>query len=85
MLATMFCPDTRSEVFVASTVPRSVCPLHAGSGDPSPYFEEQQPSEPGIAPMGETPRSEEQRRETEQRRRERDKGIKGLLRRIFGE
>src|ERR1041385_3263924 len=32
MLATPYCPTSRSEIFAAGTEPTSVCPLHAGSG-----------------------------------------------------
>ena len=81
-LATPFCPDSRGEVFVAGTEPQTVCAFHAGSGDPSPFWSEPSMDEardedrPETAPV--TP--EEQRR----RARERDKGLKGLLKRIFG-
>ncbi|HEX8619824.1 MAG TPA: PBP1A family penicillin-binding protein, partial [Thermoanaerobaculia bacterium] len=40
MLATPYCPRTRTEAYVAGTEPSSVCSLHAGSGDPSPYWNE---------------------------------------------
>jgi penicillin-binding protein 1B len=39
MLATPYCPATRTEVYVAGTEPRSVCSIHAGSGEPSPFPE----------------------------------------------
>ena len=38
MLATPYCPQTKDEIFVAGTEPTSVCPLHAGSGEPSPFW-----------------------------------------------
>lgn len=38
MLATPYCPRSRTEVYVAGTEPESVCPLHAGSGEPSPFW-----------------------------------------------
>ena len=80
MLATPYCPTTRSETYVAGTEPESVCSIHAGSGDPSPFWEtqvlddEQHPGQP------EAPQRAEDRR-----KREKEKGIRGLLRRIFGD
>ncbi|HEY2092742.1 MAG TPA: PBP1A family penicillin-binding protein [Thermoanaerobaculia bacterium] len=91
MLATPYCPQTRSEIFVAGTEPASVCPLHAGSGESIPFFREdpmqqmnteraegQMPSDEVAQPRGPQP----QQRPTDQRRPQR--GIRGLLRRIFG-
>jgi penicillin-binding protein 1B len=85
MLATPYCPNTRTEVYVAGTEPESVCSIHAGSGDPSPFWMEQ-------PAYGEPPRAEEQRpaeaerkREEERKKKEHDRGIRGLLRRIFGD
>ena len=85
MLATPYCPTMRSEIYVAGTEPRSVCPLHAGSGDPSPFMPEPaifgddgqvQRVDPGEALR----RAEEQRK----RAREKENGVRRLLRRIFG-
>jgi len=84
MLASPFCPETKSEIFVAGTEPESVCPLHAGSGEPSPFWRDderpdsgiiadQNPQAPGRAPQPRPPAP-----------RDRDNGLKGLLRRIFG-
>ncbi|MGN6185970.1 MAG: transglycosylase domain-containing protein, partial [Thermoanaerobaculia bacterium] len=93
MLATPYCPSTRSEVYVAGTEPHSVCPLHAGSGEPSPYWPEpldrgqdrsiveDQPTrgaDPATA-------AEQQRRAEEQRRKAKEPSIRRLLRRIFGD
>jgi penicillin-binding protein 1B len=81
LLATPYCPTTRGEVYVAGTEPESVCSIHAGSGDPSPFWETQvlddqpQPNRPAVP----------QRAEEERRKREKEKGIRGLLRRIFGD
>ncbi|MFP5246200.1 MAG: PBP1A family penicillin-binding protein [Thermoanaerobaculia bacterium] len=86
LLATPYCPVTRTESYVAGTEPQSVCPLHAGSGDPSPFWNEspifgepEQPRPPDPA--------DAQRRAEEQRRRARQKenSIRKLLRRIFGD
>ena len=85
MLATPYCPSTRTELYVAGTEPESVCPLHAGSGEPSPYWQE-----PSIVDERGQPLpgaiEEMQRRRAEQQRRARDKenSIQKLLRRIFG-
>jgi membrane carboxypeptidase/penicillin-binding protein len=91
MLATPYCPQTRNEIFVAGTEPASVCPLHAGSGEAIPFFREdpmqqmnteraegQMPSDEAAQPQGPQP----QQRPADQRRPQR--GIRGLLRRIFG-
>jgi len=80
MLATPYCPQTKSEIFVQGTEPTAVCPLHAGSGEPSPFWREpatQAEAVPGEGPAV-TPQQQQQR---EQRR---DRGIRNLLRKIFG-
>src|SRR5438132_5977682 len=38
MLATPYCPPSKSEIFVAGTEPTSLCPVHAGSGEPGPFW-----------------------------------------------
>jgi penicillin-binding protein 1B len=87
MLATPYCPQTKSEIFVQGTEPTSVCPLHAGSGELSPFWrngevpsqtQAEQETPPGEAPAA-TPQQQQQR---EQQRR--DRTIRGILRRIFG-
>jgi penicillin-binding protein 1B len=86
MLATPYCPQTKNEVFVAGTEPTSVCPLHAGSGEPSPFWRDN--SEPAdteslqgtlINPAQPRPTPQQQ-----QKQKEKDHGIKRLLRAIFG-
>ncbi len=90
MLATPFCPQERTEIFVAGTEPTSVCPLHAGGGEPSPAWstgpfptitegppvsdEQQQPT---VDNNGNQPQQHDQKRD-------RDKGIRKLLKIIFG-
>jgi penicillin-binding protein 2D len=76
MLATPYCPQTHSEIFVAGTEPAVVCPLHAGSGEPSPLWRDRD-TFPGDQP----PASPDQRRD---QKKEHDKGIRRLLRIIFG-
>jgi penicillin-binding protein 1B len=84
MLATPYCPQTRSEVFVTGTEPASVCSYHAGSGEPSPYW----PQEPGAVaqeqPPVPAPEEAPVNAEAERRKRERDQGVRGFFRRIFG-
>ena len=77
-LATPYCPATRSEIFVAGTEPETVCQLHAGSGEPSPFWRDYDLPRPGEW------ETEEDRAEREKRARERETGIRRLLRRIFG-
>jgi penicillin-binding protein 1B len=86
MLATPYCPQTKTEIFVEGTEPASVCPLHAGAGEPPPFWRTQSPTNPeqpeGVTadqtPPGQQP---PQPRPAEERRRG---GLRGLLRRIFG-
>jgi penicillin-binding protein 1B len=89
MLATPYCPHTRSEVYVAGTEPESVCPLHAGSGEPSPFwpapdiFDDDRRDDAQVTP---TPEEIRRRADAERRRaRERENSIRKLLRRIFGD
>ena len=85
MLATPYCPETRPEIFVTGTEPESVCPLHAGSGEPSPFWPETSLShdeaDRRIDPVQARRQAEEQRR----RDRQRESAIRRLLRRIFGD
>jgi penicillin-binding protein 1B len=84
MLATPFCPRTRTEVFVAGTEPQSVCPLHAGSGDPSPFWPE--PPELQRVPLEQRPAAIDAQRKAEaERKKAKDSSIRKLLRRIFGD
>ena len=83
MLATPYCPQTKSEIFVQGTEPAAVCPLHAGSGEPSPFWAPQPQAE--MSPEGTPERpavSQQQQQQREQQRR--DRTIRGILRRIFG-
>jgi penicillin-binding protein 1B len=79
MLATPYCPETRTEIFVAGTEPQSVCPLHAGSGETSPYWPE--PTQLGQASVPQPPPPPA----ADQRKRAKDNSIRKLLRRIFGD
>jgi len=84
MLATPYCPSTRTESYVAGTEPESVCPLHAGSGEPSPAWSE--PSIFGDAGQPPLQNPDAQRRAAEERRkRDKESGMRRLLRRIFGD
>ena len=89
-LATPYCPDTRSEIFVSGTEPKSVCPIHAGSGDPSPFWRDDEDADrvdaalpPGMP--AEQAAAEAQKRAEEKRKRDKETGIRKLLRRIFGD
>jgi penicillin-binding protein 1B len=87
MLATPYCPQTKSEIFVQGTEPASVCPLHAGSGEPSPFWRTGQMPQAEAAPEGpqaETPAGATQQQQQRQREQRRDRTIRGILRRIFG-
>lgn len=77
MLATPYCPTTRDEVFVAGTGPTSVCPLHAGIGEPVPFWQEQ----PGGSQSAEGAQPQKPQTPPEQRH---ERGIRRLLRIIFG-
>jgi penicillin-binding protein 1B len=91
MLATPYCSQTREEVFVAGTEPTSVCPLHAGSGEPSPFLfggtepltGEQRAANGELTPPPTAPG--EQRPATPAARRKDRNAIERLLRRIFGQ
>jgi penicillin-binding protein 1B len=90
MLATPYCPQTRSEIFVAGTEPQSVCPLHAGSGEPSPFWPEPpaMTGEPTPLPTAAVPDPVEASRRAEEQKKkakERENSIRRLLRRIFGD
>lgn len=87
MLATLYCPQTRTEVFVAGTEPESVCPLHAGSGEPSPSWRDvNRPPLDTVDSSGDrTNPAPGQAQPADQQRKTRDKGLRGLLRRIFGQ
>jgi penicillin-binding protein 1B len=78
MLATPYCPQTRAEIFVAGTEPTQLCPMHAGSGEPSPFWQNKElnPGEISTDTAGNQKRPDQ--------RKERDKGIRRLLRIIFG-
>ena len=82
MLATAYCPQTKEEIFVAGTEPTSVCPIHAGSGEPSPSWrdnaelaqiEAQQNSALNPPP---NPAAQQQK--------PKEHGLRKLLRSIFG-
>lgn len=88
MLATPWCPQTRSEVFVAGTEPTSVCPLHAGSGEPSPLWRDHETPFPGDQTARNGSASPEQPGQPGDAQqpapREKERGIRRLLRAIFG-
>jgi len=76
MLASPYCPDTRNEVYVAGTEPRTVCSVHSLGGDfPFPVLTSDHPQdgeEPDVAVS------------EEDHDRDRKKKKKEGLRKIFG-
>jgi penicillin-binding protein 1B len=86
MLATPYCPTSRSEVYVAGTQPDSVCAIHAGSGEASPWWADDSPDlrEEGDQPIAASP-ADQRRAEEQRRRKEKEGGIRRLLKRIFGD
>jgi membrane carboxypeptidase/penicillin-binding protein len=85
MLATPYCPQAKTELFVTGTEPESVCPLHAGSGEPALYWPPPQPQSELRSPMPPQPSPAEMQRRSEAERRRREGSIRRLLRRIFGD
>jgi membrane carboxypeptidase/penicillin-binding protein len=84
-LATPYCPQERNEIFVAGTEPTTVCPLHNGGGEPNPFWRDTEPPATGEEQRtdimeGPTPTPAQQQKH----QKERDRGIKRLLRIIFG-
>ena len=84
-LVTPYCSQEKNEIFVAGTEPTAVCPLHAESGE-VPFWRDREPatgndqqSTDVLEGQPSTP-AQQQRRE-----KERDRGIKRLLRIIFGD
>ena len=83
MLATPYCPQTKDEVFVVGTEPTSVCPIHAGSGEPSPFWRDNaeptqfraQQQNPADVPPNQPPQPKPKPKE---------RGFRKLLRDIFG-
>jgi hypothetical protein len=77
---------------VAGTEPTSVCPLHAGSGEPSPLWNQTaEAGNPDEAIMPADPAHPltpvEQQKQEQQRQEQRRRGnaIQRLFRRIFGQ
>lgn len=93
-LATPYCPRPRSEVFVAGTEPTSICPLHGGGGEPSLLLDdneilrEQRSAVNGVPPETTAPSAQQPQPATpqqqQQQKEKRERGIRRLLRSIFG-
>ncbi|HEX3069751.1 MAG TPA: PBP1A family penicillin-binding protein [Thermoanaerobaculia bacterium] len=85
MLATPYCTTTKDEIFVAGTEPTSVCPIHAGSGEPSPFWRdnaeptqaEGQLQNPAAYPVP-------NQAQPQQKPKPKERGLRKLLRDIFG-
>jgi penicillin-binding protein 1B len=85
MLATPYCPQTKDEIFVAGTEPSSVCPLHAGSGEPSPFWRDNTEAAQTQASEGAVPNAAEPGQQSQQPPKKKEEhGLKKLLRSIFG-
>jgi penicillin-binding protein 1B len=84
MLATPYCPQTKNEVFVAGTEPASVCPLHAGSGEPSPFWRDNAEPTQTDAQGGLLVNPAQQTKAAPQPPKPKEHGIRKLLRSIFG-
>jgi penicillin-binding protein 1B len=86
MLATPYCPQTKNEVFVAGTEPTSVCPLHAGSGEPSPFWRDNAEPAETESPQGTllNPAQPRPTPQQQQKQKEKEHGIRKLLHAIFG-
>jgi penicillin-binding protein 1B len=86
MLATPYCPSTRSEVFVEGTEPTEVCSLHTGYGgeQPSPLWAERSGRDGGYQPADQRADAGQQRPQQVPERPRRETGLQRLLHRIFG-
>ena len=83
MLATPYCPQTKEEIFVAGTEPTSVCPIHAGSGEPSPFWRDN--AEPAQLEAQKNPALNPQPNPApQQQQKQKEHGLRKLLRSIFG-
>lgn len=83
MLATPDCPQTKDEIFVAGTEPTSVCPLHAGSGAPNPFWRDN--AEPAPLEAQQNPTLPVQPNPApQQQQKQKEHGLRKLLRSIFG-
>jgi len=84
MLATPNCPQNKREIFVAGTEPTSVCPIHAGSGEPSPFWRDNSEPAETETPAGTALNPAQQAPTPQQQRKQKENGIRKLLREIFG-
>jgi penicillin-binding protein 1B len=84
MLATPYCPQTKDEIFVAGTEPTSVCPLHAGSGEPSPFWRDNAEPAQTEANEGLTPNPAGPAQPQQPPKKKEERGLRKLLRSIFG-
>src|SRR5205085_1444144 len=83
MLATPYCTQTRTEIYVAGTEPDAVCPIHAGSGELSPMMQEEHSMDQMTTPAVGDPAIAQKRAEEQKRRaREKENSIRKLLKKI---
>jgi penicillin-binding protein 1B len=84
MLATPYCPTTKDEIFVAGTEPASVCPIHAGSGEPNPFWRDNAESPQAEGQLQNPAAYPAQNQTPQQKPKPKERGLRKLLRDIFG-
>ena len=86
MLATPYCPTTRSEVFVEGTQPTEVCSLHTGAGGelPSPQWADRSERDSEGRRADQQAAATDQQQPSNPQRARKESGLQRLLHRIFG-
>jgi hypothetical protein len=90
MLATVYCPQTKSEIFVAGTEPTAVCSLHAGSGETNALWRDEagtlgpQAVEADANAAGKPGAPAQPAAQQARPQDKRERGIRRLLRAILG-
>lgn len=84
MLATPFCPDSSTEIYVAGTEPTQVCNIHAGGYNDAPPLLANQTYDSGEEPGVGTPPIAGERRPPGAPAPQHERRMKKILRWIFG-
>jgi penicillin-binding protein 1B len=84
MLATPYCPTTKDEIFVAGTEPASVCPIHAGSGEPTPFWRDNADPTQAEGLLQNPAAYPVPNQAPQQKPKPKERGLRKLLRDIFG-
>jgi penicillin-binding protein 1B len=84
MLATPYCPESKNEIFVSGTEPTSVCPIHAGSGEPSLYWRDNAEPTQTDAQGGLLLNPAQPRPTPQQQQKQKEHGIRKWWRGLFG-